>query len=70
MTDTKPFKLTPADRESLLWKKIERETTARRDSLRIMNDTNLDALATAKVRGQIAGCTMILNWAITDPDIN
>jgi hypothetical protein len=63
------MKLTAIEKESALWKKIEREVTARLDGLRISNDTNLDAQATSKVRGQIAICKEVLDWAITDPEI-
>lgn len=61
--------LTAAEKQSALWKKIERETADRLAELRVQNDGNLDALQTAKVRGQISMCKEVLNWAVTDPDI-
>ena len=62
--------LTPSEKESALWKKLERELTMRRDSLRASNDTELDATKTARLRGQIAFCKEVLGWADPNPDIN
>jgi len=61
--------LSLIERESALWKRIEREATERLAELRSNNDGNLDAQATAKVRGQIASFKEVLTWAVTDPDI-
>jgi len=64
------FKLTPLEAQSTLWKKIEREITAMRDNARVRNDGNLTADQTAKVRGEIAVCKTILDWANPNPEIN
>jgi hypothetical protein len=62
--------LTASEKDSALWKKIERELTTRRDSLRASNDTELDATKTARLRGQIALCKEVLGWAEPNPDLN
>lgn len=61
--------LTAIEKESALWKRIEREASDRLAELRIQNDGNLDANQTAKVRGQISMCKEVLNWATIDPQI-
>lgn len=64
------MKITPIEKNSALWLKIAREVTERLTSLRGMNDGNLDAMATAKVRGQIAMCKEVLGWATPNPEID
>jgi len=65
-----PFKLTQTELDSALWKRIEREITARLDTHRITNDSvSLDAQATARIRGQIAELKHLLTWAVKDPTI-
>lgn len=63
------IKLTSIEKESALWKRIEREASDRLAELRTQNDGNLDAIQTAKARGQISMCKEVLAWAITDPHI-
>lgn len=56
--------LTPLERESALWKRIAAELEGRLASLRMNNDNdNLDALATARMRGRIAEVKQMLAWA-------
>ena len=63
------FKLTAIEKESSLWKRIEKEVIAMRDAARKRNDGPLTADQTAKVRGEIAKCTEILDWADPNPEI-
>lgn len=66
----KSFKLTPNEAQSALWKRIEKEITKMRDDARVRNDAPLGADQTAKVRGEIAVCKTILDWADPNPEIN
>jgi len=63
------MKLTAFEAESLVWKKVEAELTARLETLRIQNDGDRTAEETAKIRGRIAEVKTILDWAIPDPKI-
>lgn len=54
------LQLTDAERQSALWMKLARHVEQRLDILRRRNDNQLDDLATAKLRGQIAECKAIL----------
>lgn len=47
-------KLNPVEAQSALWIKLKGRAEQRLQTLRARNDGNLDPVATAKVRGQIA----------------
>lgn len=59
--------LTPADRNSPVWRAIEQHYTDRLATLRAKNDAKQDAEATAYLRGQIAECKLILSLADDKP---
>ncbi len=65
MTD-KPFKLTESERHSVAWMKISAHLTERLEIARTKNDGNLDADATAKLRGQIAAYKQVLSLGVDD----
>lgn len=46
--------LTPNDRASALWLKLRAHMADRLETLRAMNDGELEPIATAKLRGRIA----------------
>lgn len=48
------FFLTPADKQSALWKKLLKHFQEQLDTERKANDGSLDEKATAKVRGRIS----------------
>lgn len=64
------FKLTAIEKESVIWKKMEKEITDMLTAARVRNDGPLAADQTAKVRGEIAICKTILDWADPNPEIN
>jgi hypothetical protein len=68
MSETK-FSMTPADRQSAVWLKLKEHYTQRLSLLRAQNDGNLDAEATAKIRGRIAECKQIMSLGQEAPAI-
>lgn len=52
--------LTPHELQSSTWKKLEAHLSERIDSLRSQNDGDLDALATARLRGRIGALKELL----------
>jgi hypothetical protein len=63
------MKLTPLERESAAWKRMEGEIKERLQVFRERNDGNLSAQETDRIRGQIALCKEILAWGQDDPEI-
>jgi hypothetical protein len=55
------------DRQSTTWAKLKKYIEARIESLRAKNDGDLDPIATAKVRGQIASMKNLLTLAQPAP---
>jgi len=64
------FKLTAIEKEAVIWKRMEKEITDMLTAARVRNDGPLTADQTAKVRGEIAVCKTILDWADPNPEIN
>lgn len=61
MTDDSESKvLTSHDRQSPVWTKLRKHMEAKLQALRIKNDTDLDPVATAKVRGEIRNLKNLL----------
>lgn len=54
------FELTPADRLSSLWQRLLAASVKQRDVLRAKNDSPLDPVVTARVRGEIAALNAII----------
>lgn len=48
-----PFVLSPAERDSPLWRRLKDYMTARRDQYRVENDSPMDEMMTAMKRGRI-----------------
>ena len=63
------MKLSLAERESALWRKIEEEMNSRLQVLREKNDGNHDASTTSEIRGQIRQIKEVLAWGQIDPQI-
>lgn len=61
--------LTPADRQSAIWLKLKEHYTQRLNTLREQNDGNLDAEATAKIRGRIAEARQFLALGNPAPQV-
>jgi hypothetical protein len=68
MSESKFF-LTPTDLQSAVWLKLKEHYTQRLNLLREQNDGNLDAEATAKIRGRIAECKKIMSLGQKAPAI-
>ena len=51
---TESFSLTPEERNSALWKKLELHIQERMDMFRKQNDMTMPEVETAKLRGKIA----------------
>ena len=62
------IQLTLAERESPLWKKIEKYLDARIDQHRRKNDNDLDDLKTATLRGEIRECKALLSLGMERPE--
>lgn len=56
-----PRLLDQTDRRSVVWLKLAKHLEARLDELRAKNDNDLDPIATAKLRGEVAGVKAILS---------
>jgi hypothetical protein len=69
MSETK-FSMTPADRQSAVWLKLKEHYTQRLNTLREQNDGKLDAEATAKIRGRIAECKLIISLGKEEPAVD
>lgn len=57
------FRLTPAERQSDAWRRLEKHLTDRLQSLRVQNDGDNSYEATAKLRGRIAELKAMLALA-------
>jgi hypothetical protein len=68
MSETK-FSMTSADRQSAVWLKLKEHYTQRLNTLREQNDGNLDAEATAKIRGRIAEARQFLALGKEAPQV-
>ena len=60
------MKLSYSDKQSATWVKVEKYIESEIDSLRQRNDSDIDAVATARLRGQILGLKKILALAAED----
>lgn len=59
--DVEKFRVGPQERATNpLWQRLEAHLTARVATLRARNDANLDAVATAMIRGAISECLTLL----------
>ena len=54
------FELSKAEKESALWKKLEKHFEERLEVLRKQNDSDMSIEETARQRGKIALCKEIL----------
>lgn len=54
------MKLTEQELQSAVWKKLEAHITSRIESARCQNDGELDAIATARLRGRIGAWKELL----------
>jgi hypothetical protein len=61
------MKLTPQDLQSATWRKLEAHLNERLTALRAQNDGDLDAIATARIRGRIGAVREILALANAGP---
>ena len=57
--------LTQADRISPIWANLSRQYKARLEELRIQNDSDLDPVKTARLRGQIKEILILLSLGET-----
>lgn len=62
------FQLTHIERESPLWKKIERFLNDRIDTHRSANDNDLDPAKTAELRGRIRECKALRSIGMERPE--
>lgn len=62
-----PFSLTDGERGTDLWRRLAEYMTARRDRLRIKNDSPLSPEETANVRGEIAALTSLIRLGTPRP---
>lgn len=73
MTDpgsTQKFRVTPQERDTNpLWQRLAKHLQTRVATLRARNDANLDAVATAMLRGAIAECLALLAAAENAPPV-
>lgn len=60
------MKLTDSEKASSLWVKLEKHIKEQVNILRLRNDKDADAVATAKLRGRIFELNNILNLATSD----
>lgn len=67
MTERPDFRITEQERMTPLWKKLDAFLVHRLNSARERNDGNLDAVETAKLRGQIAEIKALLDLAKERP---
>ncbi len=58
------------DRQSPTWRKLKNHCETRLAELRARNDSDLDALATAKLRGEIKATTNLLALGDQDPTMD
>jgi hypothetical protein len=66
MSDQLPVLLTPADRISPTWQKLNQHLTKRLEALRLQNDADNTPEQTAKIRGQIQEVKFLLKLAQRD----
>lgn len=64
------MKLTEFDKQSSTWIKLKAHIEDQIDILRIRNDGDVDAVATAKLRGQILALKKILSLATSDERVD
>lgn len=60
------MKLTESEKTSACWVRLEKHIKEQIDILRLRNDKDMDAVATAKLRGRIFELNNILNLAASD----
>lgn len=63
------MKLNYSDKQSSTWVKVAEYIEKEIESLRLRNDADIDAVATARLRGQILGLKKILALAVEDEAI-
>lgn len=67
---SRKFRVTPQERETNpLWQRLEKHLQTRVATLRTRNDANLDAVATATLRGAIGECLALLAAANDAPPV-
>ncbi len=65
--DAPSFKLDTNDRQSPVWRKLKTHYWHRLQELRARNDSDLDPIATARLRGEIRGVVNLLALGDQDP---